>query len=132
MRNFRTTRVEPVTLVDLVRTRGTEEPNRIAYIYLLDGESKELSFSYGQLDKKARAIAALLQSRGLSPGDRVLLLFPPGLDYIAAFFGCLYAGVVAVPAYPPRPHHPMTHLEVIAVDSARWSRWGSCWHQRHC
>ena len=60
-----------------------------------------MHLSYAGLDERARAIAALLQEHGAA-GERVLLLYPPGLDYIAAFFGCLYAGVVAVPAYPPR------------------------------
>ena len=59
----------------------------------------------GELDRRARALAARLQARGLA-GRRALLLYPPGLEFIAAFFGCLYAGVVAVPAYPPRPNRP--------------------------
>src|SRR5205823_4316908 len=60
------------------------------------------TMTYGELDWQARAIAAQLQSCGAS-GERALLLYPPGLAYIAALFGCLYAGVVAVPAYPPLP-----------------------------
>ena len=52
---------------------------------------------------QARAIAARLGAEGLA-GERALLAFPPGLEFLAAFFGCLYAGVVAVPAYPPRPN----------------------------
>src|SRR5262249_20772607 len=58
--------------------------------------------TYGELDEKARAIAASL-AQSVGPGERVLLLYPPGLEYIAAFFGCLYANVIAVPAYPPDP-----------------------------
>ena len=50
-------------------------------------------------------------------GGRALLLYPPGLEFIAAFFGCLYAGVVAVPAYLPRLNRPMTRLRSIVVDA---------------
>ncbi len=89
----------PPTLVELLRRRARHEPRRAAYTFLTDGE--EVHLTYGELDRRARAIAALLQEMGAG-GERVLLLYPPGLDYIAAFFGCLYAGAVAVPAYPPR------------------------------
>lgn len=65
-----------------------------------------------------RAIGAWLQSR-VAAGERALLLYPPGLDYIAGFFGCLYAGVVAVPAYPPspNPNRPMSRIHAIVADS---------------
>jgi acyl-CoA synthetase (AMP-forming)/AMP-acid ligase II len=59
----------------------------------------------GELDLRSRAIAALLRRRH-AQGERALLLYPAGIDFIAAFFGCLYAGIVAVPAYPPRSSHP--------------------------
>jgi len=75
--------------------------------------------SYGELDRRARAIAALLQERGIA-GGRALLLYPPGLDFIAGFFGCLYAGVVAVPAYTPDPSRlarSLSRLQVIISDA---------------
>jgi amino acid adenylation domain-containing protein len=93
---------EPATVVELLRRRACEQPTQLAYTFLLDGEGEEARLTYGELDARARAIATLLQSLDVT-GGRVLLLYPSGLDYIAAFFGCLYAGVVAVPAYPPRP-----------------------------
>jgi acyl-CoA synthetase (AMP-forming)/AMP-acid ligase II/acyl carrier protein len=68
------------------------------------------------LDRQARAIAATLQSLGWA-GERALLLYPPGLDYIAAFFGCLYAGVIAVPAYPPRRNRSLERVEAIAANA---------------
>src|SRR5262249_2728765 len=68
---------------------------------------------YQQLDQRSRAIAAWLQSVS-EPGDRVLILYPPGLDYLAGFFGCLYAGVVAVPVYPPRRNRNMERILAIA------------------
>lgn len=89
------------TLVELLRWRADYQANSRLFTYLQDGEREEIHLTFGELDQQARAIAALLQSQGAT-GQRALLLFPPGLDYIAAFFGCLYAGVIAVPVYPPK------------------------------
>jgi acyl-CoA synthetase (AMP-forming)/AMP-acid ligase II len=89
---------EVSSLVELLRRRALWQEARTAYTYLLDGEVEEASLTYGELDRKARAIAATLQS-SCAPGERALLLYPAGLDYVAALFGCLYARVVAVPAY---------------------------------
>ncbi|MEM7345625.1 MAG: beta-ketoacyl synthase N-terminal-like domain-containing protein, partial [Chloroflexota bacterium] len=72
--------------------------------------------TYAALDQQARAIAGCLQKRGLT-GERALLLYPPGLAFIAAFFGCLYAGVVAVPAYPPRRKRPSPRLQAVVRDA---------------
>jgi acyl-CoA synthetase (AMP-forming)/AMP-acid ligase II len=94
--------VECSTLVDLLRWRALHQPNQCAYTFLLDGETEKVSLTYEELDRQARAIGALLQSLG-TVGERALLLYPPGLEYITGFFGCLYAGAVAVPAYPPDP-----------------------------
>jgi acyl-CoA synthetase (AMP-forming)/AMP-acid ligase II len=86
------------------------------YTYLVDGETTEAGLTYEELDRRARAIAAALQLAGAS-GERVLLLYPSGLDFITAFFGCLYAGAVAVPAYPPAAHKSAQRLQVIAADA---------------
>ncbi len=94
--------VEAATWVDLLRWRARQQPDRRAYTYLIDGEAEGASLTYAELDRQARAIGAWLQQQGAS-GGRVLLLYPPGLDFVAAFFGCLYGGAVAVPAYPPQP-----------------------------
>jgi amino acid adenylation domain-containing protein len=93
---------EPTTIVELLRWRARHQPEQTAYTFLVDGEQEEATLTFAQLDHRARTIAALLQSLEAA-GGRALLLYPSGLDYVAAFFGCLYAGVVAVPAYPPRP-----------------------------
>ncbi|WP_164014718.1 non-ribosomal peptide synthetase [Pyxidicoccus trucidator] len=90
------------TLLELLRVRAERQPEQRGFTFLVDGEEEEAHLSYGELDRKARAIAAALQARG-ARGQRALLLYPPGLDYIAGFFGCLYAGVIAVPIYPPDP-----------------------------
>ncbi|HZR46990.1 MAG TPA: AMP-binding protein, partial [Candidatus Manganitrophaceae bacterium] len=106
----------PETLIELLRRRALERPAQRAYTFLLDGETAERHLTYGELDRQARGIAALLQSR-CREGERALLLYPPGLDYIAAFFGCLYAGVIAVPAYPPRNDRAFPRLQAIIQDA---------------
>lgn len=74
------------TLVDLLRSRARHDASRTAYTVLLDGETEEASLTYQDLDRRARAIAAQLQASGAT-GTRALLLYPSGLDYLAAFFG---------------------------------------------
>lgn len=104
------------TLVALLRQRAQSTPDKTLYTFLADGETEERPLTYGQLDENARKIAAHLQNNG-SVGDRALLLFPPGLEYIAAFFGCLYAGWIAVPAYPPRRNRHDARLQAILDDA---------------
>ena len=103
-------------LVELLRWRAATDPEDTAFTFLADGENEESSCSYQQLDLGARSIAAQLQER-TSRGDRILLLFPIGLAYIAAYFGCLYANVIAVPAYPPRTRKALPKLESLVVDA---------------
>jgi acyl-CoA synthetase (AMP-forming)/AMP-acid ligase II len=105
------------TLVEVLRTRAQHTPERCAYTFLADGENETGGLTYGEVDARARVIAGWLQSQGLT-GERALLLYPPGLEYVSAFWGCLYAGVVAVPAYPPHRNRPMPRLSAIAADSA--------------
>jgi acyl-CoA synthetase (AMP-forming)/AMP-acid ligase II len=106
----------PTTLVELLRTRAGSHPDKNAYTFLIDGETAEISLSYGELDQRARAIGARLQS--LNAKDQpVLLLYPPGLEYIAAFFGCLYAGAIAVPVYPPTSQRSLPRLGIIVKDA---------------
>jgi acyl-CoA synthetase (AMP-forming)/AMP-acid ligase II/acyl carrier protein len=104
------------TLVAILRDRALQEFDKTAFIFLQDGETKAFQLTYGELDQQARAIAALLQ-RQKATGKRALLLYTPGLEFISAFFGCLYAGVIAVPAYPPRPNQRLTQLQAIAADA---------------
>lgn len=103
------------TLVGLLRWRGEEQPNRRAYIYLVDGDTEEIPITNAELDRQARGLAVHLESLG-ARGERALLLYPPGLDFITAFFACLYAGVVAVPLYPPRLNRPDHRIQAIAND----------------
>jgi len=108
---------DPSTFIDVFRARSATEPGRSAYIFLADGEEEADRLSYGELDRWAVRIAALLLAEGAALGERALLLFPPGLEFAAAFLGCLYAGVVAVPAYPPRPGRKAERLTAIATDA---------------
>jgi acyl-CoA synthetase (AMP-forming)/AMP-acid ligase II len=91
------------TFVDAVHERAATAGGRTVYSYLKDATSDVVtrSVTYGELDRGARRIAALLGDLGVRTGDRVLLLFTPGLDFVEAFVGCLFAGAVAVPAPPP-------------------------------
>ena len=104
------------TIVDLLRYRALHQPDTDAFTFLEDGETKASALTYQELDRRSRAIAAQLQALGLSK-ERALLLYPPGLDYLAAFFGCLYAGVVAVPAYPPRNQRNTPRIQAILADA---------------
>jgi amino acid adenylation domain-containing protein/non-ribosomal peptide synthase protein (TIGR01720 family) len=103
-------------LVGLLQKRVQESPERSAFIFLSGTDLQQSTLTFSQLDAQARAIAGLLQSVA-ERGERALLLYPPGLDFIAAFFGCLYAGIVAVPAYPPRLNRNALRITAIAEDS---------------
>ena len=89
------------SLVSMLRHRALHQKNCRAYTFLADGENESAMLTYEQLDRRARVIATALTHRGAKPGDRCILLYPPGLDFIAAFFGAIYAGMIAVPCYPP-------------------------------
>ena len=105
------------TLVELLQYRTQHQSHQTAYTFLVDGETEEVNLTYQELDRQSRAIAATLQSLGVA-GERALLLYPPGLEFITAFFGCLYAGVVAVPVYPLRRNQKLSRLQTIAIDAA--------------
>jgi acyl-CoA synthetase (AMP-forming)/AMP-acid ligase II len=104
-------------MVALLRARASEEDaGRSAFVFLGDRETETGRLSFDELDRRARAIAVHLL-KAAKAGERALLLFPPGLDFITAFFGCLYAGVVAVPVNPPSRKH-MVRLRAIMDDAA--------------
>jgi len=105
------------SLPDLLDARANLQSNDIAYIYLNNGEDEEARISFKDLRSRALMIATAL-IRCSQPGDRALLLYSPGLEYIAAFLGCLYARVIAVPAYPPNGRRSLPRLESVAIDAA--------------
>ncbi|WP_277752976.1 fatty acyl-AMP ligase [Microcystis aeruginosa] len=85
-------------------------------MFLANGETETARLTYQQLDQKAKALAAQLQLQ-MSPGERALLLYPSGEEFIIAFFTCLYAGVIAVPVYPPRRNQKLSRLQAITKDA---------------
>ncbi|MBE9223258.1 SDR family NAD(P)-dependent oxidoreductase, partial [Cyanobacterium stanieri LEGE 03274] len=102
--------------VSLLQERAISHPDQLIFTFLGDGENESDYLTYHQLDQQARAIAHKLQSEK-AKGERALLLYQPGLEFITAFFGCLYAGVIATPAYPPRANRSYTRLSAIIKDA---------------
>lgn len=102
-------------LVDVLCERAAAEGDRIALIFL-DHDDDELALTYRDLDQAARSIGTALADCGVGRGDRALLMYPPGPDYVAAFLGCLYAGVIAVPVYPPDETHAAGTVMGIIAD----------------
>ncbi|HEY0739356.1 MAG TPA: amino acid adenylation domain-containing protein, partial [Herpetosiphonaceae bacterium] len=108
--------LDVMTLVDLLRYRAHHQPDQQLYTFLGQPADTEAQLTVGALDRLARRIGGQLQHIA-QPGERVLLLYPPGLDYIAAFFGCLYANMIAVPAYLPPSNRPAPRLQSIIEDA---------------
>jgi acyl-CoA synthetase (AMP-forming)/AMP-acid ligase II len=110
--------MSPKTLVGALRSAADNNGDAVAYTFW-QPDGSEPALSRGELDHRARAIGARLAER-LAPGSRALLVYGPGLDFVQAFFGCLYAGVIAVPVYPPRPDRMvegLASLELILADT---------------
>jgi acyl-CoA synthetase (AMP-forming)/AMP-acid ligase II len=104
------------SLVDVYRRHARERPSDVVYRWLQNGEEESASLTFAALDRRARAIAATLQAEGLG-GGRALLLQPPGLEFVCAFLGCLYAGAVAVPVGVPAPRQSPAGLWRVASDA---------------
>lgn len=101
--------------VDVLRGHAQQKPDALGFALLRNGSEISSQLTFGQLDRRARAIASVLQDRGLA-GQRVLLLFPNDLHYISAFMGCLYAGATAVPVYPPQMGRQINRMLAIRQD----------------
>jgi acyl-CoA synthetase (AMP-forming)/AMP-acid ligase II len=104
------------TLPEILRTRAEHTPGETAFIFLRDGEDDEEKITYEELDAAATHIANHLTAKNLQ-GERALMLFPPGLEFVKALYGCFYAGVIAVPAYPPRKNRSLERIKTLVIDS---------------
>lgn len=104
------------TLIDVLAEHSRDRPKALAYTFLVDGEHIGSQITYGELDRRARAIGATLQQLGAT-GERVMLLYPSGLAYVAAYLGCLYAGCVAVPMFPPHRKRSGERLQTVVADA---------------
>lgn len=104
------------TIPEIIQARAILTPERIAYIYLKDGEEDKDVITYKELDKSARIIAQRLLEIN-AKGERALMLYHPGTDFIKALYGCFYAGVIAVPAYAPRKNRSLDRIKTLVVDS---------------
>ena len=104
------------TFVDLIEHRAAENSGRTAFIFLPNGETEKFEITYGEIARKARKIGGYLQKMNAFE-ERVLLLYPSGIEFICAFLGCLYAGAIAVPAYPPRRNRHFERINSIIENS---------------
>src|SRR6185295_11970053 len=108
------------SVMEMVEHRARTRGDHLAYRFLTTGEvtGPRIEWSYAEVDRRARAIAATLQDAGAA-GERVLLLYPPGIEFIAGFLGAVFAGAIAVPTYPPNPRRldrTLPRLRGIARD----------------
>ena len=102
--------------VEVLRAQASLIPDKVAFTFLADGDRTAVPLTYRELDEQARAIAAELALHA-ARGARVLLLYPPGLEFIAGFFGCLYAGMVGVPASPPLTPKARERIDALVRDA---------------
>ena len=104
------------TYVEVIQKRAQATPDHVVYRFLEDGINESDIMTYARLEKVAKSVAVALQRMG-EKGDRVLMLYPPGLSYVASLFGCFYGGFIAVPAYPPRRNRGIGRLLSIIADA---------------
>jgi acyl-CoA synthetase (AMP-forming)/AMP-acid ligase II/7-keto-8-aminopelargonate synthetase-like enzyme/acyl carrier protein len=115
--NLLDTKVQPDTFLGVLQQRKLSQPQKIAFTFLDDGETESSRITYFELVRRAEFIAGYLQKNKIKPGDRALLLYPSSVDFIVAFLGCLYAGVIAVPTYTPQSKRHLPRLQSISTDA---------------
>jgi myxalamid-type polyketide synthase MxaB len=103
------------TMVEVFEKNSALYPEKVIYYFLENGLDETSRITYGEMNRRVKAIAARLQ-QDFSKGDRALMLFPPGIEFIVSLFGCFYAGIIAVPAYPPRKNRMFNRFESIVTD----------------
>jgi acyl-CoA synthetase (AMP-forming)/AMP-acid ligase II len=101
-------------LVDALEHWAKALPRRTAYLFLKDGEQEAERIDFADLSARTHAVAAALQSR-FAPGDRALLVYRPGIEFMVGFLGALRAGLVAVPVPAPEPLRPVTRERLLAI-----------------
>lgn len=106
----------PTTILDLLSLRACEQPHAIVCSYLGNGEEEADRFTYAELEIRAHALAEVLRAYA-APTDRVVLIYPSGLEFLTAFFGCLYARIVAVPLHSPRPGRHNDRLAAVIANA---------------
>ncbi|HMR40460.1 MAG TPA: SDR family NAD(P)-dependent oxidoreductase [Ignavibacteria bacterium] len=104
------------TFIELLRWRAKNQPDKLAYQFLDNGETEGFSYTYAELDKRARSVAAQLQ-KIMKKGDRVILVFDNDLEYIAVFYACLYAGIISAPLHPPGRNKSMYRISSVTKDA---------------
>lgn len=104
-------------LVELLRRRADEKPESLVYTFLQNGETEDAQLTYGELDRRARCLAGHLAPHGVE-GEPIPLLYPPSLDFIVGFFGCLYAGAIPVPL--PEHRRRLPKIESATRSSGAW------------
>ncbi|MCP2288110.1 AMP-binding enzyme [Nocardia amikacinitolerans] len=100
------------TLAEAISQRAADAADRIAYTFLPDGENESHSWTFAELEQLTCALAARI-SREVAPGDRALIVAPDSADFVLAFLACQFAGVVAVPVYPPFPVTSPRRVETL-------------------
>jgi acyl-CoA synthetase (AMP-forming)/AMP-acid ligase II len=115
--------MRPKNFRDVLQAQARQQPDKTAFTYLEHGEREAQRLTFAELEGRAQGVASQLQALA-QPGDRALLLYPTGLNFITTFLGCMYAGVIAVPAYPLGKSKSLSHsrlevrLEAIIRDCA--------------
>lgn len=104
------------SLNDIIVSRAASNKDAIAYTFLLDGEQEEQNLSFAQIEHEAKIIGGYLQSFYVR-NERALLFLPSGLEFIKAFYGCLFAGIIAVPTFPPKMNKSISRLKTIIKNS---------------
>src|SRR5215471_3264091 len=109
---------ESRTILEILQIRASDEPDGLLYSFLASPH-KTTTLTYGQLLKKVKAFAGMLQERAVQH-ERAILIYPPGLDFIVALFGSMAAGLVPIPVYPrfgTRRDHSLERLQHVATDA---------------
>src|ERR1051325_3516570 len=102
-------------ILDRLRQHAQDKADQRAYCFLRD-DQVVATITFGQLEQRVKSLARRL-SQEAAFGDRAVLLYPAGLEFIEAFLGCLAAGIIAVPAYPPRRNRKADRLQGILADA---------------